>query len=213
MLRSVRELDRFRVAAGDGKPCGRLRDIYFDDLSWTVRYLVVSTGTGQFGQKQWLVDPGQVAAIWEDEGVIHLRLESHELEDLPPASSSLPVCKQYAALAYASPGARNLAGSVTGADPHLRSVRAVMTYRINVAGEFGGTLSDFLLDDQAWQIRYLGVEQVFERKKLNFYVLPQSVERFTWATQRVVLRDLQPVALEAAQCPLPAVNAISASAA
>ena len=210
MLRSIRELDRFRVAAGDGKTCGRLRDIYFDDLSWTVRYLVVSTGTGQFGQKQRLVDPDHVAAIWEDESIIHLRLESHELENLPPASAALPVCKQYAALAYASPGARTLAGSVAGADPHLRSVRAVMSYHINVAGEFGGTLSDFLFDDEAWEIRYLGVQQVIERKKLNFYVLPQSVERFTWATQRVVLRDLQPVALEAAHVPLPAFNASAA---
>jgi hypothetical protein len=32
---------------------------------------------------------------------------------------------------------------------------------------------------------------------VNFHVLPQSVERFTWATQRVLLRDLQPVELAA----------------
>ena len=72
----------------------------------------------------------------------------------------------------------------------------MVNYRIDVAGESGGVLGDFLFDDETWTIRYLRAEQLIERKKLQFHLLPQSVERFTWATERLILRELQPVALE-----------------
>lgn len=176
--------------------CGRLKDLYFDDSSWGIKHLVISIEPRQFGQKQVLVLPDQVRISWDVDGVIQLNLESHDLESLPLASSVLPVCQQYAALAYASPGARSFRSGVMGADPHLQSSRAVTNYRLEIAGESGGSLSDFLVDDESWEIRYLGVEQRIDRKKLNFFVLPQSVERFTWATQRVLLRDLEPVVLE-----------------
>lgn len=198
VLRSVRELEKFKVTGVEGTHCGRIKDVYFDDASWKISHLTLSIEPRQFGQKQVLVTPEQVECIWEEEGIISLGLKSVEIEDLPLASSVLPVCKQYAAFAYTSPGARLFASGVVGADPHLRSARAVTNYRINVAGEFGGTLADFIFDDRSWEIRYLGVEQIIERKKMRFHVVPQSVERFTWATQRVFLRNLMPVQLEGA---------------
>ncbi|MGZ8940274.1 MAG: hypothetical protein ACXW32_13795, partial [Limisphaerales bacterium] len=112
------------------------------------------------------------------------------------ANSVAPVCKQYASFAYASPGGRMFASGVAGKDPHLRSAKAVLNYRINFGEEFSGTLADFILDTEGWQIRYLGIEQIIERKKLRFYILPHAVERFTWARQRVFLKELQPVRLD-----------------
>jgi hypothetical protein len=76
-----------------------------------------------------------------------------------------------------------------------RSARAVLQYQLSVGGEFAGSLSDFLFDDETWETRYFAVEQRIEQKKLHL----QSVERFTWATERVLLRNLQPVKLAAEQ--------------
>ena len=178
----------------EGSHCGRIKDVYFDDDTWRVTHLVLSIEPRHFGQKQVLLKPEMVDSI-SDAGIVALRLKFDEMEKLPLASSVLPVCKQYASFAFSSPGARLFARGVIGSDPHLRSARAVSNYRINVAGEFGGTVADFLLDDENFEIRYLAVEQVIERKKVCFHVLPESVERFTWATQRVFLRELQPVRL------------------
>lgn len=196
MLRSVREFEKFRVTDSEGVHCGRIKDVYFDDVTWSISHLVLSLEPRHFGHKQVLISPSKLSFGWVGQGILNLTLTVAEAESLPLASSVLPVCKQYASFALASPGARLFARGVVGADPHLRSARAVANYRLNVAGEFAGTLADFIFDDESWTIRYLGVEQIVERKKLLFHLLPQSVERFTWATQRVVLRNLQPVHLD-----------------
>ena len=179
----------------EGSQCGRIKDVYFDDSTWKATHLVLSIEPRHFGQKQVLLKPEMVDSI-SDDGTIALRLRLDEIEKLPLASSVLPVCKQYASFAFSSPGARLFARGVVGSDPHLRSARAVSNYRINVAGESGGTLADLMFDDESWEIRYLSVEQIIERRKVAFHVLPQSVERFIWATQRVFLRELQPVRLD-----------------
>ena len=43
MLRSVRELFRFRIRATDGK-LGKEDDLYFSEDDWSVSYRVVNTG-------------------------------------------------------------------------------------------------------------------------------------------------------------------------
>ena len=43
------------IAAKDGE-IGSVQDLYFDDLTWTVRYLVVDTGTWLPG-RQVLISP------------------------------------------------------------------------------------------------------------------------------------------------------------
>ncbi len=43
MLRNVNQTVGFTIRATDGE-IGKVAEFYFDDLSWTVRYLVVNTG-------------------------------------------------------------------------------------------------------------------------------------------------------------------------
>jgi len=207
VLRSVRELEKCKVAGAEGGHCGRIKDVYFDDSTWAITHLVLSVEPWQIGQKQVLVTPEQVSSVSFETGVVQLELGADEVENLPLASSVLPVCKQYASFALSSPGARMVAHGAVGSDPHLRSTKAVMNYRINTGSDFGGTLADLIFDDGSWAIRYLAVEQIIERKKLRFHILPQSVERFTWATQRVFLRELQPVRLEGGELEAVAVQA------
>jgi sporulation protein YlmC with PRC-barrel domain len=192
VLRPVRDLEKLRVVASDGVACGRVKDIYFDDHAWTIKHVVLGLEPRRFARKQVLLRPDQI----QFNGIAALlKVSSVQILALPLASSVLPVCRQYASMALGSPRANDLVQS----DPYLRSARAVAQYQLNESGEFAGTLSDFLFDDESWEIRFLAIEQVIEQKKLRFHVLPQSVERFTWATQRVLLRNLQPVELAAEQ--------------
>jgi hypothetical protein len=182
-------LGRYRVKTADGLPCGRIKDVYFDDCAWKVTHLVLSIEPSGTRRNEVLLQPSDVVEVSEEIAIIGLKVSAGELEELPLASSVRPVCGQYAAFAYASRGA----GTV--ADPHLRSAKTVMHYRLNVSGEAGGNLADFLYEGEGWEIRFLGIEQKFEQKTMRFYVLPQAVERITWAAQKVVLRELKPVAL------------------
>lgn len=180
----------------DSKPCGRVRDVYFDDQTWRLEHLVVALDPRWHGHKQILLPPSVLETFRDDDETILLDVNSHDLAQLPSAASVLPVCKQYASLALSSPGASLLGRGLVGADPHLRSARAVMNYRLQLEGEFAGILADLLFDPAIGQIRCLVVEQVIDRRKLRFHLLPGAVERFSWATQRIHLKHLQPVVLE-----------------
>ncbi len=48
MLRNSRNLEGCSIGATDGT-IGEVKDLYFDDESWVIRYLVVATGS-------WLAD-------------------------------------------------------------------------------------------------------------------------------------------------------------
>jgi sporulation protein YlmC with PRC-barrel domain len=193
VLRSVRQLQQYRVRTSDGHRCGRIKDVYFDDSVWKVDWLVLSIEPSASGRKEVLLKPCEVVGIADEVGVIRLGISAEDLEQLPLANSVLPVCKQYESFAYASLGGRK---PVTQTNPHLRSTKAVVQYQVDVAGEFSGRLADLVYEIDGWEIRYLRIEQAFDEKLMNFHVLPQSVERIVWATQRVLLRELNPVVVD-----------------
>ena len=43
MLRTINELQGFAIQATDGE-IGSIKDFYFDEESWAIRYIVVDTG-------------------------------------------------------------------------------------------------------------------------------------------------------------------------
>ena len=49
MLRSIKELKRYTMAATDGD-VGSVATFYFDDAHWAIRYLAVDTGGWPMGR-------------------------------------------------------------------------------------------------------------------------------------------------------------------
>ena len=92
MLRRFTDLQRFTIGASDGD-VGTVEDVYFDDISWTVRYLVVDTGTWLSGRKV-LVSP---AAIREVDGAgdrLITALTRGQIESSPSIDTAKPVSRQ-----------------------------------------------------------------------------------------------------------------------
>ena len=44
MLHTMNELEGYTVGATDGD-IGHVKDFYFDDATWVIRYLIVDTGS------------------------------------------------------------------------------------------------------------------------------------------------------------------------
>jgi hypothetical protein len=195
-------LENARLLTAGSKPCGRIRDVYFDDQSWQLKHLVAALDPRWHGPKQVLISPEMVDRYRGEDDAVLLALRLEDLQGAPPASSVLTVCKQYASLAMSSPGSGRLSRGLT--DPHLRSARATQLYTLQAHGECAGTLADFLFDPASREIRYLAVEQAIDGRQVRFIILPSAVERFSWATQRIHLKHLQPVVLEDPAAPLPA---------
>ena len=55
MLQSIQKLYADKLGAADGE-IGHVKDFYFDDQSWAVRYLVADTG-GWLNGRQVLISP------------------------------------------------------------------------------------------------------------------------------------------------------------
>jgi sporulation protein YlmC with PRC-barrel domain len=86
------------IVARDGV-VGSLKDVYFDDQRWGVRYLVVDTGRWLPGRKVLVspafIDTGPEAGGSAPLGTLRLRLSREEIEHSPPLDSALPVSRQF----------------------------------------------------------------------------------------------------------------------
>lgn len=92
MLRSLNDLEHYTLDATDGE-VGKLKDLYFDDDAWVIRYLVVDTGTWLTSRKV-LVSPISVSETnWLDEK-LSLSITRAQVVDSPNIDTDLPVSRQ-----------------------------------------------------------------------------------------------------------------------
>lgn len=93
MLRSVKDLWTYRLHATDGD-IGKVSEFYFDDHSWTIRYLVADTGNWLV-HRRVLIPPHVLdAPRWSDE-LFPVRLTREQIEASPPISADRPVSRQH----------------------------------------------------------------------------------------------------------------------
>jgi len=72
-------------------------------------------------------------------------------------------------------------------DPHLRSCQAVTGYHIHALDGEIGHVSDFLVDEQTWSIRYLVVDTSNWWLGHKVLISPQWIEDVCWLDQSVTI--------------------------
>lgn len=93
MLYSLTELKGLTIKARDGE-IGEVEDFYFDDDNWTIRYLVVDTGTWLTGRRV-LVSPISVGRADQVNRRVEVDLTRKQVEDSPGVETDKPVSRQY----------------------------------------------------------------------------------------------------------------------
>ena len=93
MLDRVHHLDKSTVTATDGV-IGHVQDVFFDDIRWTIRYLVVDTGHWLSG-RQVLISPYSVKPLVEAARNIDVRLTRQQVTDSPDVDAHMPVSRQH----------------------------------------------------------------------------------------------------------------------
>ncbi len=103
MLQNTKQIYGRKLGATDGE-IGHVKDFYYDDQTWTIRYLVVDTGTWLPG-RQVLLTPHAfgthalashafgIAAAPDD--VLHVKLTRKQIEDSPLIDTHRPISRQY----------------------------------------------------------------------------------------------------------------------
>jgi hypothetical protein len=213
MLRNAKELHGFTIRATDGE-IGTVDQFYFDDETWAIRYLTVDTG-GWLGGRQVLISPISVLGVpdWQAKK-LDVSLTKKQVENSPDINTHQPVSRQHeieyfgyygypfywggsnlwgaaphpAGLAIPIPASTETMSDTIGkepADSHLRSSEEVTGYYIEALDGEIGRVDGFVIDDEAWAIRYLEVATRNWWPGKKVLVSPAWVERVSWADSKV----------------------------
>jgi len=201
-------LQDFTVLAQDGK-IGLVDEFYFDDKTWTIRYLVVDTGSWLLG-RQVLISPAAFAGPdWEQE-TFKLKITKEQVENSPDVDTTQPISRRQEAklLAYygwpaywsgsgilLNPGigvrpnvnraAEESDKAETVDDSHLRSTKAVLSYHIQARDGEAGHLEDFIIDDEKWTIDYMVVDTRNWLPGKKVTIAPYWVKTVSWPHAKV----------------------------
>ena len=207
MLHKAKTLKGYPLENGDGEKIGSVREFFFDDRYWTIRYLVAETPHWWTG-REVLLSPYAVAAVNRNEKDIVVDLTKKQVEDSPSWESDKPVTRQfeetyheyyglppywggayawgaYPYIARDRAERRGLAQGESAWDPHLRSTHNVAGYHIQATDGEIGHVEDFVIDDETWAIRYLivGTRNWWPGKKL--LISTQWIERVSWLESKI----------------------------
>lgn len=213
MLRSMRNMEDYSIGATDGI-IGRVRDFYFDDESWVIRYLVVETDEGQ-AQRSVLISPIAIGQPNWSEKILPVTLTKQQVKNSPDIDTDKPVSSQQEMgyLGYYGYGTYWGGGGLWGAglypdilqggrqlgsasenlarhqheDPHLRSGNAVMRYYVHASDGDMGHVQGFLVDEKTWAIRYIIVNTSNWWLGHQVLIAPQWIVGVNWAESTVSL--------------------------
>jgi hypothetical protein len=198
-----------QVIATDGE-IGKVRNFFFDDQSWTIRYLVVDVGSW-LSRRDVLIS---VTAIdqpdWQKK-IFRVRLTKEQVRHGPDVDSKRPVSRQQeiamrehfgwpAALEHVNaiaslefPPASFPVGREFpvpgGEDPHLRSFSDIDGYEVWSHYSAMGRLESFVVDEASWHLRFLDVKMGDWLHRRSMLVPTSYVAKISWANHRVNLRQ------------------------
>jgi len=208
MLNKAKTLESYKLESLNG-PIGKVKEFYFDDRYWTIRYLVAETGNWLVS-RQVLISPYAVTDVNGPAKSIATDLTKAQIEASPPLESHKPVSHQYEEAYYghygypvywggpfswgsspfmvrdreqwAKPGQKN-----ENWDRHLRSTFGVSGHHIQALDGEIGHVQDFIIDDKTWAIRYLVVDTHNWLSGKKVLLSPQWIERVSWHERKVLV--------------------------
>jgi uncharacterized protein YrrD len=205
MLIKAKTLKGYKLDSLDGE-IGKVKEFYFDDRHWTIRYLVADTGNWLTG-RQVLISPYALVSASKEEHHIVIDLTQKQIEGSPSLNTDKPVSRQFEEAYYGYYGWPMYWGGpyMWGSyphivrdrsqwrknqtekawDPNLRSTHDVSGYHIQAADGEIGHVEDFVIDDDTWAIRYLVVDTQNWWPGKKVLVSPQWIERVSWTEAKV----------------------------
>ena len=213
MLRSIKQLYGDKLNASDGE-IGHVKDFYFDDQNWVVRYVVADTGSW-LAERLVLISPHAFGVFQQDGDSVLVNLTRQQIEDSPAIETHKPVSRQYEKEYYsyygwpgywAGGGMWGMAGFPmvplnpvpfeqasqnhrpqphNDDDPHLRSAQALKGYHIETSDGAIGHVTDLIMDDKNWAICHLVVETGHWFSGKEIVISPKHIHRISHEKSKV----------------------------
>ncbi len=205
-----------KIGASDGL-IGHLKDFYFDEQSWMLRYIVADTGSWLPGRQVLLTHhafaPDAFSSALTSDRVLHARLTRKQIEDSPSVDTHRPVSRQYEddyhryygwPTYWQDAGLSGVAGIPAPTPPpaaagptrhghnqrddiHLFSTASVAGYQIQATDRPAGAVRSFMVDGKTWEIREISVDSGHWYSVRKILILPDNVERISYEDSTVYL--------------------------
>jgi hypothetical protein len=221
MLHRIQQRYGEKLRATDGE-IGNVRDFYFDDKNWTVRYLVADTGRWLTGRLV-LISPHAFGHLYPQGKVLLVNLTREQIEKSPSIDEHKPVSRQheeefhryYGYPYYAEswplwglaeypvvvPPPPPTAASQRGVDSHLRSARVVKGYNVEASDGIIGQIADFLIDGRTWALRQIVVASGHWFSGIEIPIPTGKISRISYNESTVYVDSTKAAIMEAAQVP------------
>lgn len=159
MLQQAQTIKTYTLCASDGD-LGCLKEFYFDNFYWNVRYLEVDTGSW-LNERRVLIPPSAINTANETDPILSVNVTRKQIETSPTLDSDEPISRQYEkdfATYYRLPEHHYGFDPETGRSPNLGTTQDVSGYHIQAQDGEIGHVVDFIIDMKTWDIRYLLVD-------------------------------------------------------
>ena len=93
MLRSMKDMENYSISATDGI-IGQVKDFYFDDIAWVIRYVVVETGTW-LSSREVLVSPIAIGQPNSTDKLLPASITKEQVKNSPDIDTMKPVSRQH----------------------------------------------------------------------------------------------------------------------
>lgn len=212
MKHRLESLIDFTIGGTDGE-IGKVKEFYFDDKSWTIRYIIVETGSWLSGRKVLLSPKAVMSTEW-DQKLFKVNLTMEQIKNSPLIDIDKPVSRQHERDLYSYypwggyywgggmgldlsyPIAMNQAiqnenddsvDDTSNGDPNLRSTDNVTGYIIKASDGEIGDVEDFIINEGNWRIDFLLVDtgNWFPGKKV--LITPKMIKEINWETSTVIV--------------------------
>ena len=212
MLIKAKTLKGYKLNSLEGE-IAKVKEFYFDDRYWTIRYLVADTGNW-LQDRQVLISPYALADVNNDEENITINLTKSQIAGSPSAECDKPVSRQFEQAYYRyyewpayweGPHTWGIYPNIERDpqkwieynkveeewDPNLRSTYDVSGHDIQAIDGEIGHVKDFIIDDETWTIRYLIIDTGSWWPGKKVLVSPQWIERVSGSESKVFVNLLR----------------------
>lgn len=209
MLINTSNIETFTMHADDGD-IGAVKDVLFDDESWTIRYLVIDTQKWLPASRKVVLSPVSIGQPDADKQYLPVNLTCDKIKNSPSLEEHQPVSRRYEAKlfqyygyaqywsgpglwgTYPSPapladGDLKLDIDDTDKDASkLRSTDEIIRYQISATDKKIGHVKDFIVNTDTWHIDYLVVNtRDFFPGGKNIVVSTDCIASVSWLLHAV----------------------------
>jgi uncharacterized protein YrrD len=208
MQENINRMIGYAIRTADGD-LGKVDEFYFDDQTWTIRYVVAETGNWLSGRKVLIPIVAFGKSDFES-GTLSVNLSRAQVRSSPDIDTQRPIYRQqevalhehyhwpwqggyggtFGTTPMPLPAGEVLAEQENAEsgrrdDPHLRSTRQVTGYHIHATDGQIGHVEDFMIDDEDWAIRFLVADTHNWLPGKKVILSPKWIKRVQWADSSV----------------------------